>query len=307
MLFVKNMMFLDGAIARARARPRHPRGDPAGAHRDRARHGDAARARAGRRSRARDRVRHGRDQGRDGRPATSSASPTARCRSAASSSEAGSSSSRGQKSRERAVEFARMTTFDRDEVESRVPQLLAARRGRRGLGRVVRRVLHRRRHLHRARPRQRERPRSGARVDQADDGGVRRRSTRCTSGTWSATTGASSSTCRTAATIPTRASRRSTSRGITVLQYAGDGRFSSRRRLLVAARRHRDDEAFGRPRTATSTPSSSRSARAATGATVPRGRSVRRRTSRVGAPGERADAASQRRGGFPSLATLRAR
>ena len=53
MLFVKNMMFLDGAIATPRARPRHPRGGPAGAHRDRDAARRAPRGRARHRSRAR--------------------------------------------------------------------------------------------------------------------------------------------------------------------------------------------------------------------------------------------------------------
>ena len=59
--------------------------------------------------------------------------------------------------RGRALLTGAMTMFDRRRSRGRVPQLLAARRGRRGLGRVVRRVLHRRRRLHRARPRQQER------------------------------------------------------------------------------------------------------------------------------------------------------
>ena len=52
------------------------------------------------------------------------------------------------------------------------------------------------------------------------------RSTPRTSGTWSTTTAASSSTCRTAATTPNRAQPPIDFPGITVLQYAGDGKFS---------------------------------------------------------------------------------
>ena len=82
MLFVKNMMFLDGAIATL-APDLDILEEIQKVHTEiGTRHGERLAARDRRRSRARDRVRRRRGQGGMGCRPTSSGSPTATCRSA---------------------------------------------------------------------------------------------------------------------------------------------------------------------------------------------------------------------------------
>ena len=165
-------------------------------------------------------------------------------------------------------------TFDRDEVEAAFRKYWELGAAGEDWDAWCDAVLHRGRHLHRAHPRQQEGPRGGACVDQADHGGIRHDVHRVRV----------AHDRRRRPVVVYMQNRRDNPEpgappidfpGMTVLEYAGDGKFSLEEDFWSLPEGIRDDEAVRRPRARSSIPITRRSARASTGTTGPSGRKAR--------------------------------